>query len=121
MANSSAAGRRRPGRYLLLTLVALLGAVDVGQLIVSSPKLMAGSPSRAGGSALGLLLFLLLAVLTPAAARGRSVPRALTRGLAALLAAGSLLLVVVHAAAGVGGLRPASVALLALLALLLAW
>ena len=42
------------------------------------------------------------------------------RWLAAVLAAGSLVLVVIHLAAHVGGLRPASVAVLALVALALA-
>jgi len=103
----------------VLAAVALLGAANVGQFIVSSPALMTGSPSRAAGSYLGGILFGTLAALGVAAAVGATnhlLPM-LTRGLAALLATGSVFLVAVHAAARVGGLRPASIALLALAAL----
>lgn len=119
VSRSSARGARGPGRSLLLTAVCLAGAADVAELMVTQPSLMAGSPSRAGGSALGLLLFLALAAT--GMVRAGAVLRPLRRGTVAVLALGSLLLVAVHAAAHVGGLRPASVALLALLALPLAW
>lgn len=103
----------------VLAAVALLGAANVGQFIISSPALMAGSPSRAAGSYLGGVLFCALAGLGIAAAVGGAnhLLPALTRGLAVLLAMGSVFLVAVHAAAHVGALRPASVALLALAAL----
>ncbi len=110
-------GRRTHG--WLLVLVALAGAADVAELMVTSPSLMAGSPSRAAGSALGLAGFLALAGLGARSVR-RPGADAVRRWLAAVLAAGSLLLVAVHLAAHVGGLRPASVAVLALLALALA-
>ena len=111
------AGRRRRG--YLLVLVALLGAADVAELMVTDPSLMAGSPSRALGSAVGLALFLALAALGARSVRhpGAELVR---HWLAAVLAAGSLVLVVIHLAAHVGGLRPASVAVLALVALALA-
>ena len=87
--------------------------------MVTDPGLMAASPARALGSGLGLALFLALAGLGARSTRhpGGSVFR---RGLAAVLAAGSLDLLVIHLAAHAGGLRPASVALLALLGLILA-
>ncbi len=87
--------------------------------MLTDPGLMAASPTRALGSALGLALFLALAGLGARSIRhpGGSVLR---RGLAAVLATGSLVLVAVHLAAHAGGLRPASVALLALLGLILA-
>jgi hypothetical protein len=99
--------------------VALLGAADIAELMATDPGLMAASTTRALGSWLGLALFLALAGL---GARSLSRPggRVLRRGLAAVLAASSMVLVAVHLAAHVGGLRPASVALLALLSLVLA-
>jgi len=102
---------------------ALLGAANVGQFIASSPALMTSSASRAAGSYLGAAMFAALAGLGVGAALGvaNRVLAALTRGLAVLLALGSVFLVAVHAAARVGGLRPASVAVLALVALGLAW
>jgi hypothetical protein len=106
-------------RGTLLSGVALLGAADVAQLMITSPGLMASSPVRAGGSALGLVLFLLLAGLGAVGAL-RPGGRALRRGLATLLVAGSVALVLVHLAAHAGGLRPASMALLAVLGLVLA-
>ncbi len=104
-----------------LAAVALLGAANVGQFIISSPALMAGSPGRAAGSYLGEALFGALAGLGIATARGAAnhLLPALMRGLSVLIALGSVLLLVVHAAAHVGGLRPASVAVLAALAV--AW
>ena len=106
-----------------LAAVALLGAANVGQFIISSPALMAGSPGRAAGSYLGEALFGALAGLGIATARGAANPLlpTLMRGLSVLIALGSVLLLVVHAAAHVGGLRPASVAVLALAALAVAW
>ena len=106
-------------RGYLLVLVALLGAADVAELMVTDPGLMAASPTRALGSWLGLALFVALAGLGARSVSrpGRSVLR---RGLAAVLTASSLALVAIHLAAHVGGLRPASVALLALLGLILA-
>ncbi|MGC8473730.1 MAG: hypothetical protein ACP5PW_04895, partial [Candidatus Dormibacteria bacterium] len=81
------AGRRRRG--YLLVLVALLGAADVAELMVSDPSLMAGSPTRALGSAVGLALFLALAALGARSVRhpGAELVR---RWLAAVLAAGSV-------------------------------
>jgi hypothetical protein len=119
MSGPQKTGPATRARSYLLILVALLGAADVAELTVTDPGLMAASPTRALGSLLGLALFLALAGL---GARSLSRPggRVLRLGLAAVLAASSLVLVAIHLAAHVGGLRPASVALLALLGLVLA-
>ena len=112
-------GGRRRARGYLLVLVALAGAADVAELMVTDPSLMGGSPTRAVGSAVGLALFLALAGLGARSVRHPGAD-SVRRWLAAVLAAGSLVLVAIHLAAHVGGLRPASVAVLALLALALA-
>ena len=74
-------GRRTHG--CLLVLVALAGAADVAELMLTSPSLMAGSPTRAVGSALGLAGFLALAGLGARSVR-RPGADAVRRWLAAL-------------------------------------
>ena len=80
------------------------------------------APGRAAGSVVGLALWLgLLAVATLRYVRGeRPGSRAVTIGLAGLVAAGNVGLTVIHLKAGVGGLRPAVGGVLGVLALALA-
>ncbi|MGA8208349.1 MAG: hypothetical protein WB801_07375 [Candidatus Dormiibacterota bacterium] len=81
------------------------------------------APGRAAGSVLGLGLWLALTGLAGAAVfgrRGPQVSRAILP-LSGLLAVGSLALVAVHAAARVGGLRPALGGILGVIALGLAY
>jgi hypothetical protein len=103
--------------------VSVLGALDIGQFLASNASMFRVSPGRTAGSALGLVLWLALVGLSGAAASGqRSSP--LYRSIlpiSGLLAVGSLGLVAVHAAARVGGLRPALGGVLGLAALGLAY
>jgi hypothetical protein len=80
------------------------------------------APGRAAGSAVGLVLWLgLLAVATLRYMRGeRPGSRAVTVGLAGLVAAGNIGLTAIHLKAGIGGLRPAVGGVLGVLALALA-
>jgi hypothetical protein len=80
------------------------------------------APVRAAGSAAGLALWLgLLAVATLRYVRGeRPGSRAVTIGLAGLVAAGNVGLTAIHLKAGVGGWRPAVGGVLGILALMLA-
>ena len=80
------------------------------------------APGRAAGSTVGLVLWLgLLGVAIVRYLRGeRPGSRAVTVGLAALVAAGSVGLTAIHLKAGVGGLRPIVGAVLGVFALALA-
>jgi hypothetical protein len=128
-ARSLAAARARAlparRRRLLRCLfgVSALGALDIGQFLATNGSMFRAAPGRAAGSALGLALWLVLAGLAGAAASGARSAR-LSRSLVALsglLAVGSLGLVAVHAAARVGGWRPALGGVLGLAALGLAY
>ncbi|MFZ0995523.1 MAG: hypothetical protein WAO09_06045 [Candidatus Dormiibacterota bacterium] len=128
-ARSLAAARARAlparRRRLLRCLfgVSALGALDIGQFLATNGSMFRAAPGRAAGSALGLALWLVLAGLAGAAASGaRSgwLSRSLV-ALSGLLAVGSLGLVAVHAAARVGGWRPALGGVLGLAALGLAY
>lgn len=114
----------RKGRwYWCLLGVSVLGAVDVGQFLASNGGMFRTAPGRAAGSVLGLGLWLALTGLAGAAVfgrRGPQVSRAILP-LSGLLAVGSLALVAVHAAARVGGLRPALGGILGVIALGLAY
>ncbi len=113
-----AAARVRLG-LVGLGLVGVLGSVDVAQFLVGNPSMFVHSPGRTLGSVLGLVLWLVLlgVALWAIFSSRRGLLLSASVWLAGLLTIGSLLLVVVHAAARVGGLRPAAGALLALLAL----
>jgi hypothetical protein len=116
----------RPGQrrwYWCLFGVSALGALDIGQFLATNGSMVRVSPGRAAGSVLGLALWLVLAGLSGATASGHRSPP-LSRAIlpvSGLLAVGSLGLVAVHAAARVGGLRPALGGVLGLIALGLAY
>jgi hypothetical protein len=80
------------------------------------------APGRAAGSVIGLVLWLgLLGVASARYLRGeRPGSRAVTIGLAGLVAAGNVGLTAIHLKAGVGGWRPAVGGVLGILALMLA-
>jgi hypothetical protein len=104
-------------------LVAVLGLAELLQFDLSSWASLVGHPDRLVGAVAGAVLWLLLAlttILNLAWTRTSWLP---TVGLwiSGLLAVGSLALVPIHLAAGVGGVRPSLGALLALAALLIAW
>jgi hypothetical protein len=114
----------RQGRwYWCLFGVSVLGALDIGQFLASNAGMFRAAPGRAAGSVLGLGLWLALTGLSGTAAWGRRPPH-LARSILALsglLALGSVALVAIHAAARVGGLRPALGGILGLIALGLAF
>lgn len=114
---------RRGRWYWCLFGVSVLGTLDVGQFLASNEGMFRTVPGRAAGSLLGLGVWLALTGLAGAAASGRREPQ-VSRAilpLSGLLAVGSWALVAVHAAARVGGLRPALGGILALIALALAY
>ncbi|MGH7691144.1 MAG: hypothetical protein ACRENY_08840 [Candidatus Dormibacteria bacterium] len=117
------AGLRRERRWALaLGLVSLLGSLDIAQFIDSNRGMFGAAPGRASGSVLGLALWLTLtglAALGAAGQRSQRLSRA-TVGVSGVVAVGSLGLTGVHAAAHVGGLRPALGGALGLAALGLA-
>ncbi|HUY09797.1 MAG TPA: hypothetical protein VMW80_10195 [Candidatus Dormibacteraeota bacterium] len=109
-------------RYKWLTGVAAIGSLDVAQFLATNTGMFSAAPGRAAGSVLGLILWLALTVLAGIAASGRRF-RQLTRAVlvvAGLVAVGSVGLTAVHAAAHVGGLRPALGGVLSLVALAIA-
>ncbi|MGC1184662.1 MAG: hypothetical protein WBA31_05850, partial [Candidatus Dormiibacterota bacterium] len=88
----------------------------------SDRSMFTSAPGRAAGSVLGLLLWLVLTGLAGRCATGRRSP-ALSKGtvvVSGVVAVGSVSLVGIHAAAHVGGLRPAVGGVLGLAALGLA-
>jgi hypothetical protein len=109
--------------YWCLVGVSILGAGDIGQFLVTNGTTFRAAPGRAAGSVLGLVLWLALGGLAGAAASGPRSPQVSRSilALSGLLALGSLGLVAVHAAARVGGLRPALGGILGLTALGLAY
>lgn len=115
---------RRRRRWLwCLFGISALGALDIGQFLATNGGMFRAAPGRAAGSVLGLLLWLALAGLVGAAAsdaRSSRFSRTIL-ALSGLLAVGSLALVAVHAAARVGGWRPALGGILGLTALGLAY
>jgi hypothetical protein len=115
-------GRRSGSLLLVLIGVSLAGAADVAEFLVTRSAMFTDAPGRAAGSAVGLALWLaLLGVATLRQVRGeRPGSRAVTIGLAGLVAAGNLGLTAIHLKAGVGGLRPAVGGVLGILALVLA-
>jgi len=119
---SASVGYGRAGR-LGLVAVATAGTVDVAQFILSSPAMFQSAPGRATGSVVGLAVWLALTGCATAGAAGvsRRELRTATLGLAGLAAVGSVGLTAIHAAAHVGGLRPALGGVLGLSALALAW
>jgi hypothetical protein len=108
--------------YWWLTGISLLGSLEVAQFLATNSGMFTAAPGRAAGSVLGLVLWTLLTALAGAAASGRRSPwlaRAILV-LSGLVAVGSVGLAAIHAAAHVGGLRPALGAVLGLAALGLA-
>jgi len=105
-----------------LTVVALLGAADVGAFIASSPSVALKNGGRASGSIAGLAVWLLLigASGRRVAADDRPVLATATLVLAALAAFGGAGLAVIHQLAGVGGWRTVGGAVLGITALGLA-
>ncbi|MGC2296937.1 MAG: hypothetical protein WA695_09665 [Candidatus Dormiibacterota bacterium] len=109
--------------YWCLFGVSALGTLDIGQFLATNQSMFRLAPGRAAGSVLGLVLWLALTGLSLSAASGHGTSR-LSRTIlpvSGLLAVGSLGLVAVHAAARVGGLRPAVGGVLGLSALGIAW
>lgn len=102
--------------------VSLAGAADVAEFLATRSAMFTDAPGRAAGSAAGLVLWLgLLVVATVRYLRGeRPGSRAVTIGLAGLVAVGNVGLTAIHLKAGVGGFRPAVGGLLGVLALALA-
>jgi hypothetical protein len=115
-------GRRSGSLLLALIGVSLAGAADVAEFLVTRSAMFTDAPGRAAGSAVGLAFWLgLLAVATLRYVRGeRPGSRAVTVGLAGLVAAGNVGLTAIHLKAGVGGLRPIVGAVLGVFALALA-
>jgi len=115
-------GRRSGSVLLALIGVSLAGAADVAEFLATRSAMFIEAPGRAAGSAVGLALWLgLLGVATARYVRGeRPGSRAVTVGLAGLVAAGNVGLTAIHLKAGVGGLRPALGGVLGILALILA-
>jgi hypothetical protein len=114
--------RREKWSRLALIGVSLAGAADVAEFLVTRAAMFTDAPGRAAGSTVGLALWLgLLGVATLRYLRGeRPGSRAVTVGLAALVAAGNVGLAAIHLKASVGGLRPAVGGVLGILALMLA-
>jgi hypothetical protein len=114
---------RRGRWYWCLFGVSILGALDIGQFLASNDGMFRAAPDRAAGSVLGLGLWLALVGLSGAAGAGRRSPQVsrVILVLSGLLALGSVALVAVHAAAHVGGLRPALGGILGLIAFGLAY
>lgn len=112
----------RPAALLALIAVSLAGTADVSEFLASRPTMFTDAPGRAGGSAVGLALWVaLLGIATTRYARAeRPWASSATLGLAGLVAAGSVGLTAIHLKAGVGGLRPLVGGILGILALLLA-
>ena len=102
--------------------VALAGTVDVAEFMVTRAAMFTDAPGRAAGSVIGLVAWVaLLGVATLRYARAeRRGSRAVTLGLAGLVAAGNVGLTAIHLKAGVGGLRPTVGGVLGILALILA-
>ena len=115
-------GRRSGTVQLALIGVSLAGAADVAEFLVTRSGMFTEAPGRAAGSAVGLALWLgLLAVAAVRYVRGeRPGSRAVTIGLAGLVAAGNVGLTAIHLKGGVGGWRPAVGGVLGILALILA-
>ena len=107
---------------LALIGVSLAGAADVAEFLATRSAMFTDAPGRAAGSIAGLVLWLgLLAIATVRYVRGeRPGSRAVTIGLAGLVAAGTVGLSAIHLKAGVGGLRPIVGAVLGVFALALA-
>jgi hypothetical protein len=114
--------RRSNGLLIALLGVSLAGAADVAEFLATRSAMFTDAPGRAAGSTVGLVLWLgLLGVATVRYVRGeRPGSRAVTIGLAGLVAAGNLGLTAIHLKAGVGGLRPIVGAVLGVFALALA-
>ncbi len=110
------------GVLLGLIGVSLAGTADVAEFLVTRAAMFREAPGRAAGSVLGLTLWVaLLGVATARHLRGeRRGSRALTLGLAGLLAAGNVGLTAIHVKAGIGGLRSAVGGVLGVLALIFA-
>src|ERR1700674_4525332 len=118
----SSIARRSNGLLILLIGVSLAGTAEVAEFLVTRAAMFTDAPGRAAGSVVGLALWLgLLAVATLRYVRGeRPGSRAVTIGLAGLVAAGNVGLSAIHLKAGVGGLRPIVGAVLGVFALALA-
>lgn len=114
----------RRSRPVLLALIAvsLAGTADVAEFLVSRTAMFTDAPGRAAGSVVGLALWMaLLGAATVRYVRGeRRGSRAVTLGLAGIVAAGSVGLTAIHMKAGVGGVRPTLSGILGVLALILA-
>jgi hypothetical protein len=113
-----------PRSYLgALAIVALVGSVDVGTFIATSPDVALKNGGRAGGSIGSLLVWLMLlgvcgrrlAVADDSAAVARA-----TVALGGLAALGGVGLAVIHQVAGVGGVRTLGGGALGVIALVLA-
>lgn len=107
---------------LALIGVSLAGTADVAEFLVSRTTMFTDAPGRAAGSVVGLALWMaLLGAATVRYVRGeRRGSRAVTLGLAGIVAAGSVGLTAIHMKAGVGGVRPTLSGILGVLALILA-
>lgn len=108
--------------YWWLAGVGGIGSLDVAQFLAANTGMFNSAPGRAAGSVLGLVLWIALTALAGIAASGHRFRQLATAILvvAILVAVGSVGLTVVHAAAHVGGLRPAVGGVLGLAALAVA-
>ncbi|MGH7642669.1 MAG: hypothetical protein ACRENX_06585 [Candidatus Dormibacteria bacterium] len=105
--------------YWWLVAVSTIGTLDIAQFLASNSGMFSSAPSRAAGSVLGLICWVGLTALAGLAAIGHrpSWLRHSLLALAVLVAVGSLGLTAIHAAAHVGGLRPALGGVISLIAL----
>src|ERR1700730_7426605 len=126
MCNVTSIERRSRPVLLALIGVSLAGTADVAEFLVSRTTMFADAPGRAAGSVVGLALWVALWRAPLGAAplrylRGeRRGSRAVTLGLAGIVAAGSVGLTAIHMKAGGGGVRPTLSGILGVLALILA-
>jgi hypothetical protein len=116
------ADRRVSGVLAALLAVSAAGVADVGEFLWTRPGMFTTAPGRAGGSVLGLALWVALAGTTAGRLTGTDGRRSrwATVALAGVTALGSVGLTVIHLKAGIGGPRTIASGVLGVAALGLA-